>query len=828
MNLRVMTWNICRSNTILDEIYGADRKWDVIALQEPPWRPGDEALGIPPGIRCPTSSGYKLIQPEGGAFTRAILLVKADRLITAHEAQEDWCSVEIQLGNQKTTFLSIYSPSPGGTNWRTPLTELRRRAAAPRTLAMGDFNLHHPMWMPGSRPHPQAERLIGWTADWSLELLTPPAAGTFTNPRGEDTTIDLIWGTGNLDLEYRGRPRNRGGDHYPQEALLRTGYWEPETRTGLNWKLTDQEMLKPGARTLPWPRTQLDTTENLDDYVRELTAALLTLADEATPKRKGGPPRVDWWSAEVKNAIRRHRVLYDQWKRTGTPEARERLADATRERKKTIDQAKRKAWRQAFRKAEEAEDAAILWRTAKWARTRSSRPVGPPTVPTLRDGDRLIAETFEEKVEIFQQKFFPQPTADLSDIADTEFTEASFHDPLDIPQRFSSDLLEGCLRNSANWKAPGPDTIPNGFLKMLGEEFLKRFQKIADASASLAYFPRAFRGARTVVIPKPKPRLDTVNAWRPISLLNTMGKILESAMARMIADAAEENRLLPEEQMGNRRNRNTDTAIQWIVDQALTARSAGGVTSILSMDIIGAFDKVDHMRLLDVLRKKGFPRWIVHWVKTLLDGRTAQLSFDGKTSADLPIAAGVPQGSPLSPILFILYTSSFYELLGKEEGITTMGFADDSTLLSHGATVHDTLANLRRAYHACEKWAKRFGVKFDPSKFQLLHCAGRTFHSKSIRLNGHRVPATRAITVLGVKIDHQLNWMEHIEHIKGKMENQKRAITKIMASTWGPSLRSARVAYTAIVRAAVGHGAPAWHTPTKGIGESHPRRREKC
>ena len=115
--------------------------------------------------------------------------------------------------------------------------------------------------------------------------------------------------------------------------------------------------------------------------------------------------------------------------------------------------------------------------------------------------------------------------------------------------------------------------------------------------------------------------------------------------------------------MGNRLERSTDLAIKLVVDATHVAWSHGAVASLLQLDIKGAFDTVNHTRLLHTLQVQGFPLWIVRWVRSFLDSRTASLFFDGESTPPHNVTAGVPQGSPLSPILFLLYTTSLYTLL---------------------------------------------------------------------------------------------------------------------------------------------------------------------
>jgi hypothetical protein len=151
-------------------------------------------------------------------------------------------------------------------------------------------------------------------------------------------------------------------------------------------------------------------------------------------------------------------------------------------------------------------------------------------------------------------------------------------------QRITANEIEGILRNVRPWKAPEKDNIATGLLKACGKLLHQTLAALIISSFTAAYFPRRFRIAKITVLPKPNKTLgqkSTPGAWRPISLLNTVGKIIEAAFAQRIINIAEAKHLLPNGQMGNRRNRLTDLVVRMVIKAATEARRSGGVASLL-------------------------------------------------------------------------------------------------------------------------------------------------------------------------------------------------------------------------------------------------------
>ena len=183
----------------------------------------------------------------------------------------------------------------------------------------------------------------------------------------------------------------------------------------------------------------------------------------------------------------------------------------------------------------------------------------------------------------------------------------------------------------------------------------------ALAGGSLPY---RYKESTTIVLRKEgKKDYSLPSSYRPIALENTLAKVIEKALANRIADAAEKEGLIPWNQMGARRNRSTLSAVGLLTTCVETAWRArpGCVVSMLSLDLAGAFDNVPHEILLATLRKKGFPEWLTKAIASFLQGRRTRIAYTGHESDWIETKAGIPQGSPLSPILFLFYIAGLLE-----------------------------------------------------------------------------------------------------------------------------------------------------------------------
>ncbi|EAQ88673.1 hypothetical protein CHGG_05292 [Chaetomium globosum CBS 148.51] len=278
--------------------------------------------------------------------------------------------------------------------------------------------------------------------------------------------------------------------------------------------------------------------------------------------------------------------------------------------------------------------------------------------------------------------------------------------------------------------------------------------------------------------------------------------------------------------MGNRAHRSTELALRLVVAQVQEAWRQKGAASLLQLDISGAFDTVNLTRLLATLREMGYPRWLVLWTRDWLTGLEAALRFDGQRAVPPAIRAGVPQGSPLSPVLFILYISSLYKQLKDEHShLAITGFADDTNLLVFSRKPEANVRQLEAAWETCMRWADSRGMKFAPEKSELIHFnKGRRQWTEQVNLANpwggtSPVKPEGSARFLGVWLDWKLNWKAHLVAVEKKMRTQSYALSRIVAETWGMGLAKAREVYTKCIRSALAYGASSFHIPTDVGGE---------
>jgi exonuclease III len=873
--LKILQYNVQRSrNKVMIDLLEQEEvlNADILAIQEP-WRNRTTEEGY-----NPHPERFRLIE-KNSSKTRAAIYISRRLREQDYEpitVEEDRVSIRLKIKGRRTiTVHSVYCPPLESHSTRLPTSQLSDIIEALQTkedhLLVGDINLHHPAWGgEGVTPHHLAGELLEKMEDQDITLTLEK--GTITRDtskrlgngehRRETSTVDLVLCSRRLahkivKCQVR-RDLHTGSDHLPIETVIALeATVEQKKNQCYNWKKLDAEkfrekfaqnnhfqprvgnrdhtesgrfteQLPEHVQTIAAPQGSLNPSEppvhqnwqalplknhrDIDVYVENLTQTIWEAIKTATPL--AGSSKYDklWWTAECEKAVRearRHR-----WTAHYTKKWRDidQAHQAEIQKAKVLRRAKRIAWRTMTEEA--ARDPKKLWKLNRKMKSRAQGERRQDYFPTLeRNGQ--IATSVEDKVQMLREECFPPPPeVDLSDIEGFIYPGE-----LKTLDKISLEEVETAAARLKPDKTPGPDGIPNRVIKLVCAQKGEEIARLFTACLRLGYHPTAFKTASTVVLRKPgKPNYADPSTYRPIALLNTLGKTLEAIIAARITRLTESFLLLPDTQYGARPGRSTESALLNITEQvyAIWKRNRNSVATILSLDVSKAFDRVSHQRLIHNLRKRKIPELIRNWVASFLENRRTTIRLADYTSPEEAIQVGIPQGSPISPILYLFYNADLVEDCQRPALYSSVtAFVDDTNILVYSRTTKENCRKLQELHNFCTKWSRTHGSKFNVSKYGLLHISRqrRGDLERALQLEEVTVIPKTQLRLLGVTLDTRLDGKAHLKRVEEKLPALLATISSLSGSTWGPPLNDIKRVYLTAIRPALMYGALTWYRP---------------
>ena len=271
------------------------------------------------------------------------------------------------------------------------------------------------------------------------------------------------------------------------------------------------------------------------------------------------------------------------------------------------------------------------------------------------------------------------------------------------------------------------DPIPNWLLKECFDELCPILLFIVNTSITGGEFPQTLKQAYvTPIIKDFKDDHDDLKNYRPISNLSTLSKILERCMYVQINNYLAENSLYCEEQSGYRKGHSCETLLVSMFDDVIKETDNNNLIAMILLDLSAAFDAIDHCTLLNKLEHMyGIQSHALKLIKSYLENRSFTVCINGKHSSIDILLYGVPQGSILGPILFILYTKELSSIVEKY-GIKLKLYADDSTLYlklnstSNSTETESAIIYVQNCLHEIKAWMVHNFMKLNDDKTQLL------------------------------------------------------------------------------------------------------------
>jgi len=270
-----------------------------------------------------------------------------------------------------------------------------------------------------------------------------------------------------------------------------------------------------------------------------------------------------------------------------------------------------------------------------------------------------------------------------------------------------------------------------------------------------------------------KSTLDTsaLKNYRPVSNLTFLSKVVERIVAGRLLQYLNEHDLLPHRQSAYRRHHSTETALLCVLSDIYAAADRQEVTLLGLLDLSAAFDCVDHDILLRRLRQAfGIGGSALAWIESFLRGRTQQVAYAGSLSAVILLMHGVPQGSVLGPLLFLLYTAELFDIIA-DAGLASHSYADDSQLYisAPAPSAATTVQQFVSCVEKVDAWMSSSRLKMNADKTQLIWLGTRQQLAEltvtELSLLSARVQFSTTVSDLGVLVDGQLSMADQVSSL---------------------------------------------------------------
>ena len=317
--------------------------------------------------------------------------------------------------------------------------------------------------------------------------------------------------------------------------------------------------------------------------------------------------------------------------------------------------------------------------------------------------------------------------------------------------------------------------ISGKFMEIISQPISHSLSKLFNNLFEFGHFPHIWKIAHiTPIYKRNGPKNDKCN-FRPISILPTLSKVCESVIHQRLLNHCIENNIISERQTAYLKGDSTLSQLLYIEHQIRLSWGNSKITQAAFLDISAAFDKVWHNGLLAKLHQIGVEGTMLKLFKCYLIERKQCVIVEGVKSTPKDIKAGVPQGSRLGPLLFIIFINDIVKDIESEILI----FADDTTLLASGNDPTETAEILNRDLNRISVWAKKWKVSFNAKKTKDMIFSKKFLNnSPPIKFNGVYVERVNLHKHLGVIFTSNLDWSAQINEVCLKA-NRKLSVLKV-------------------------------------------------
>ena len=518
-------------------------------------------------------------------------------------------------------------------------------------------------------------------------------------------------------------------------------------------------------------------------------------------KDKDKKPKPEWMKPKTLHLVTNKHHLWTRYLHTKHQsdfmkytEARNKVTRAILKDRKTFEKLIAKEMKQNMK---------IFWKYVN--RHKKNKP----KIPDLINKDGTYSKSDEDKANTLNKQFTSvfsyEDIDELPLLPDQHIIESL--SSIEITQQ----AVLKKLKNLRTDKACGSDTVHPYILKNFADIVVAPLTIIFNKSLETGELPKIWKSALITPLYKKGPKHKPEN-YRPISLTSVPCKIMESIFIDHIVDHIQINNLSNPYQHGFTKKRSPDTNLLQALNIWSDALSHHIPIDIVYLDYEKAFDKVPHERLVMQLEKYGITSKPLKWIRNFLTNRTQRVSINGTTSESAPVTSGVPQGSVLGPVLFLIYISGVTSLVQNFISL----FADDSKLFSK--ILDDaSIDTLQQDIQALSEWSEKMLMKFNVNKCHVLHLGSNNpehyyYMPNSSHLTYPTLQPVEDEKDLGVIVDSKLNFHKHMN---AKISKANKMLGIVRRTFKHMNSDIFKICYKSIIRPHLEYGSIIWSPHTK-------------
>jgi len=496
-----------------------------------------------------------------------------------------------------------------------------------------------------------------------------------------------------------------------------------------------------------------------------------------------------WWSETIDaqlsiTRIKRRTYLRETKNEDRREEAREIYKDEKKKLIKLIRNAKRKKWKELCGLLEEDIFG------SGYQIVRAQLRCNPPKIQLKQqDLERVFGELFVSSEGQTWDHLFPAVPGSSEALS----TEAS------------KEELKHAIDRVKTGKAPGPDEMLPAHVKKMVLNNEKFFRSLFNNCLKTGYFPSKWKRAKLLLLEKPAKEEDSNKKYRPICLLDVLGKLLEIIIDEKLRLEIERTGDLSENQFGFRKGLSTIDALDRVV-KAVTGRPEGRIAALICLDVKNAFNTARWDIIMVKLRERGIAKGLLDIIYSYLNNRRVLV---GKKE-ERKVYGGVPQGSVLGPKLWnIMYDGVIKSV--QVEGVEAICYADDLALLVTARSAEEVMELGNTALGATNTWMTLHGLQLAPEKTEAIVFGwSHTIRKKIVfQFRDTTITPAKTLKYLGVTLDYMLSFSSHVENVIKKTDRTINALSALLPNVGGPS-SSRRKVMAMAVQSTLLYAAPVW------------------